>query len=268
MKKMFKLGVIGAGFMSHAIIRGAVASGFIREKKIILSSKHEESFERFEEFNLTTTLSNRAVAENSEYLLLAVKPQNFAEVAEELKGVNVEKVISIMAGVTRYRIRKSLGGKCMVCRCMPNLPCAIGSGMMAADISDFTREDDVEFISGLFSNLGVFMSVREDKLDAVTGISGSGPAYVYLFIQSLIEAGVKNGLTQDEATTLAVQTVSGGTEMVARETEKTIPELISSVSSKGGTTIEALRSFEKDDFKGSVIRAVDACVARSKELSK
>lgn len=268
MKKMFKLGVIGGGFMAHAIVKGAIKSGFIRDKKIIISAKAEGDFEKFEEFDVTTTLDNRAVAENSEYILLSVKPQSFAEVAEDLQGFQAEKVISIMAGVTRYRIRKALGGRAKVCRCMPNLPCSIGSGMMAADISDFTDMDDVQFISSLFDSLGVFISISEDKLDAVTGISGSGPAYVYMFINGLIQAGKANGLTEEEAETLAVQTVIGGADMVASRGDTSISRLIQSVCSKGGTTIEAIKSFENDDFTGSIERAVNACVKRSKELSR
>lgn len=268
MKKMFKLGVIGGGFMAHAIVKGAIKSGFIRDKKIIISSKNESDFEKFEEFDVKTTLDNVAAANNSEYVLLCVKPQNFAEVAEDLHGVQVDKVISIMAGVTRYRIRKVFGGRAKVCRCMPNLPCSIGSGMMAADISDFTDMDDIHFISSLFDSLGVFMSISEDKLDAVTGISGSGPAYVYMFINGLIQAGKINGLTEEEAETLAVQTVIGGADMVANRGDMSLTRLIQSVCSKGGTTIEAVKSFENDDFTGSIERAVDACVKRSKELSR
>lgn len=269
MKKMFKLGVIGAGFMAHAIVDGAVVSGTVREKKMIISDKSEESFEKFSEFDVMTTLDNKVVAENSEYLLLAVKPQSFPEVAESLRGVNVENVISIMAGVTRYKIRKALGGKAKVCRCMPNLPCSIGAGMVAGDMSDYSSDiDGMQFITNLFSSLGEFLPVSENKLDAVTGISGSGPAYVYLFIQSLIEAGVANGLSESEAETLAIQTVVGGAEMVKRTEDKTIPQLIEAVCSKGGTTIEAMNSFEKDNFKGIVLNAVNACTARSKELSK
>lgn len=269
MRKMFRLGVIGAGFMAHAIVDGAVVSGAVREKKIIIADKNEESFEKFSEFDVMTTLDNKVVAENSEYLLLAVKPQNFPEVAESLKDVNVEKVISIMAGVTRYKIRKALGGKVKVCRCMPNLPCSIGAGMTAADVSDFSSDvDDLQFIETLFNAIGDFLPVSENKLDAVTGISGSGPAYVYLFIKCLTEAGVKNGLDEAEAEALAVQTVIGGAQMVKRTPDKSVDELISAVCSKGGTTIEAMNSFEKDNLEGIVLNAVNACVERSKELSR
>lgn len=265
MKKMFKLGIIGAGTMAKSIVTGAVIAGIVKEKKIIISSKSEDDFDKFEEFKITTTLSNRAVAENSEYLLLAVKPQNFAEVVEDLKGVIPEKVISIMAGISKYRIRREFSSKTKVCRCMPNIPCSIADGMTAGDIFEFEIEDQT-FVTNLFSSIGDFMSIKEEKLDAVTGISGSGPAYVYLFIQSMIEAGIKNGLDESEARRLVYHTVLGANNMVEEYSETPISELIDSVCSKGGTTIEAIKSFEKDDFKGAVERAVDACVAKAKEL--
>jgi pyrroline-5-carboxylate reductase len=219
---------------------------------------------------VNTTTDNKYVAENSEFLLFAVKPQSFPEVAASIKGVCPEKVITIMAGVKKAYIKNSLGvGLIKVARCMPNLPCSIGSGMMGIDMSDFNSNvDDTDFITNLFDNMGQVLSISEDKLDAVTGISGSGPAYVFMFIDSLIDAGVKQGLTRDEAKTLAVQTVIGGAEMVQHEQQKTLPELILSVCSKGGTTIEAVKVFENNNFSDIISDAVDACVKRSKELSE
>jgi pyrroline-5-carboxylate reductase len=271
MKKQFKLGVIGCGFMGNAILKGVVLSEFLRGKKIIVSDFNQD---KLDEVNFTlgvnVTTDNKYVAENSEFVLFAVKPQTFPDVAKSLEGYCPEKVISIMAGVKKAYIKNSLGvGLIKVARCMPNLPCAIGSGMMGIDMTDFNRNpDDTEFITNLFGNLGQVLSITEDKLDAVTGISGSGPAYVFMFIDSLIDAGVKQGLTKDEAKTLALQTVIGGAEMVEQEEERTLPELIKSVCSKGGTTIEAIKVFEENNFRGTIISAVDACVKRSKELSE
>lgn len=150
---------------------------------------------------------------------------------------------------------------------MPNLPCSIGSGMMGVDMTDFNKSpDDTEFISKLFDCMGTVLSIEESKMDAVTGISGSGPAYVFMFIDSLIDAGVKQGLTKDEAKVLAVQTVLGGAETVLHSSEN-LSDLIMRVCSKGGTTIEAVKVLEENNFRGIVNDAVDACVKRSKELS-
>lgn len=269
MKKQFKLGVIGCGFMARSILRGVVLSEFIREKKIIVSDTSEECLDAVSDLGVYTTLDNKYVAENSEFLLFAVKPQSFPDVVKSLGGFCPSKVISIMAGVKKNTIKNSLGiGTIRVARCMPNLPCSIGSGAMGVDMSDFNKfTDDTEFISGIFNCMGTVLSVDESKMDAVTGISGSGPAYVFMFIDSLIDAGVKQGLTKDEAKILAVQTVLGGAEMVQHE-EKPLSELIMRVCSKGGTTIEAVKVFEDNDFRGIVDKAVDACVKRSKELSQ
>lgn len=270
MKKQYKLGVIGCGFMASAILRGAVLSDFIKAKKIIVSDPDLKKLEKMgEELGITVCDSNKYVAENCEYLLFAVKPQSFPMVVKELENVCPDKVISIMAGVKKDKIKNMLGvGFIKVARCMPNLPCSVGSGMMGVDMSDFNADtEDTEFIYNLFNCMGQVLSIDESKLDAVTGISGSGPAYVFLFIDSLIDAGVEHGLTKDEAKLLAVQTVLGGAEMVANS-EKPLPELIMNVCSKGGTTIEAINVFENNNFRGIVSEAVSACVKRSKELSE
>lgn len=269
MKKQFKLGVIGCGFMAHSILRGVILSDILRSKKVIVSDVDMDKLQAVnDELGVYFTQDNRYIAENCEYLLFAVKPQTFPQVAKELEGFCPGKIISIMAGVKKDTIKNSLGiGIMKVARCMPNLPCSIGSGMMGLDMSDFNNDiDDLEFIDMLFSSMGQVLSVSEDKMDAVTGISGSGSAYVFMFIESLVQAGVNQGLTEDEATTLAIQTVLGGAEM-AGHSEKPLSVLISNVCSKGGTTIEAVNVLEKANFRGIIADAVDACVKRSKELS-
>ncbi len=270
MKKQYKLGVIGGGFMAQAILKGAVYSEFIRPKKIIVSDPSREALDSLKYLGVNTSVNNRDVAENSEFVLFAVKPQNFDAAAESIHGLPVENVISIMAGVTRKRIRDRLLGKnCRVARAMPNLPCSIGSGMTAIDLTDYADDVDASaFINSVFGNLGNVLLVPEEKLNAVTGISGSGPAYVYMFIDGLIRAGVNRGLTEDEAKTLAVNTVFGGADMVAHSEEKPIADLIAAVCSKGGTTIQAVESFKADDMYGMIDRAVAACVRRAEELSE
>lgn len=269
MKKQFKLGVIGCGFMATTILRGVVLSDFLREKKIIVSDVSEENLEKIDYLGVRTTTDNRFVAENSEFLLFAVKPQDFDEVVKSLNGFVPEKVISVMAGVKKNKIKNTLGvGLIKVARCMPNLPCSIGSGVMGVDMLDFNKStDDTDFISNIFNSLGTVVSIDESKMDAVTGISGSGPAYVFMFIDSLISAGIKQGLTKNEAKILAVKTVLGSAEMVERD-EQPLEELIMRVCSKGGTTIEAVKVFEDKNFRGTVNDAVDACVKRAKELSE
>lgn len=270
MKKRYKLGVIGCGFMANAILKGVVLSDFMSCRKIIVSDTDAEKLNCVhEELGVNVTSDNREVAANSEFVLFAIKPQTFPEVAKQLEGICPDKVISIMAGVKKAYVKNSLGvGLIKVARCMPNLPCSVGSGMMGVDMSDFNKNpDDTEFITKLFDCLGQVLSISEDKMDAVTGISGSGPAYVFMFIDALIDAGVEQGLTREQAKTLAVQTVIGGAEMV-QHSEKPLSELIMNVCSKGGTTIEAVKVFESNDFRGIISKAVDACVKRSEELSQ
>lgn len=271
MKKQFKLGIIGGGFMAYAIAKGAIESDFLRANKIFVGDCNKDALQRFKDYGCFITTDNAQVADNCEYLLLAVKPQQFAKVSEEIKNCSCKTIISIMAGVEKKNIKENMPYVKKICRAMPNLPCAIGSGMVAADISDFSSQDDLQFLSGLFDALGMYMPIEEEKMHAVTGISGSGPAYVFLFIKSLIDAGIKQGLSEDEACVLAAQTVAGGVDMFIHEQEKNgiqIDELIRRVCSKGGTTECAMRSFENDGFSEIVNKAVNACVERSKELSK
>ncbi len=270
MKKRYKLGVIGCGFMASAIVKGVVLSDFLSARKVIVSDTDGAKLDDISsELGVEVTADNRRVAEESEFVLFAVKPQNFDEVAAGIADIRVEKVISIMAGIKKAYIKNALGvGIIKVARCMPNLPCSIGSGAMGVDLADYNNSvDDAQFIAMLFDCLGTVVSLPESKLDAVTGISGSGPAYVFMFIDALVDAGVRHGLTEDEARTLAAQTVYGAADMVTR-TDKKLSDLIANVCSKGGTTIEAVKALEENNFRAAVDAAVDACVARSKELSK
>lgn len=268
MKKLFKLGVIGCGFMAQSILKGVVASDFLRAKKVVASDVNDEALDSAAELGVMGTTNNKYLVENSEYVLFAVKPQNFESVCQSLEGAVPAKVISIMAGVKRDKIKAALGRDTKVARCMPNLPCSIGSGVIGVDMTDFnSSQDDLEFISGVLNCLGTVLSVREEKMDAVTGISGSGPAYVFMFIDALIDAGIKQGLTRNEATVLAVQTVMGSAEMV-EHSDVPVTDLIKRVCSKGGTTIEAVKVLEERNFRGIVDEAVAACTKRSKELSE
>lgn len=269
MKKKFKLGVIGCGYMGSAIVKGVVLSDFLNAKKIIVSDLVEENLSKINELGVYTCNSNKYVAENCEYLLLAVEPKNFRLMVNSLGGFKPEKIISVMAGIEKQTIKDCVGLYTIkVARCMPNLPCSIGSGTIAIDMSDFDEDiDDTEFIFNVFNNIGVVLSTTESKLNAVTGISGSGPAYAFMFIDSLIDAGMQQGLTKDEAKVLAVQTVLGAAEMVQRE-EQTLPDLTMRVCSKGGATIEAVKVLEENHFRSIISKAVSACVKRAKELSE
>lgn len=262
--KKYKIGVIGCGEMAYAILQGAVASGIVSADDIICSARREQSLEKCKKEGYAITLDNVAVADQSEYLMIGVRPQDFPLAAESI-SFHCHKVISIMAGVPSAKI-KALTGANQVARCMPNLPCRIGYGMCGVDISDFNDEEGA-FLLNLFASRGKSVSVREDQIEAVTGISGSGPAYVYYFIESMVKSGIKLGLDEKTARELAVQTVIGGAKMV-EASNKSFEELISSVCSKGGTTIEAIGSFKADHLDETIDKGIQACVKRAKELSK
>lgn len=266
MKKKFRLGVIGGGFMANAIVKGAIRTQFLVPQEIAVSEPNEEKRAALSKTGVAVFTDNRLLASDCDYLLFAVKPQTFPVVAEELKGCNLPVLMSIMAGKTKKSLRDAVGANAKVARIMPNLPCCVGEGMSGIDAESLSEEEK-KFVFGLFSSVGKVAEVKESLLNAVTGVSGSGPAYVYLFIKSLAEAAVKEGLTQEQAIGLAIQTVKGGVKM-AEESEKSLDELIGAVSSKGGTTVAALNSFADDGFEDIVGRAVSAAVRRAEELAQ
>lgn len=268
MKKQFKLGVIGCGVTARAILKGVVLSDFLREKKIIVGDINEKNLSEVNYLGVRTTDDFRFIAENSEFLLLAVGPKNAEQAVKRLNGYIPEKVISVVSGYTKNAVKNLFGlGAVKVARCVPNLPCVIGSGAVGLDMSDFNNSpDDLEFISNVFNCVGTVLSLDESKLGAVAGISGYGPAYVFMFLDSLIDAGVKHGLTKSEAKILAVQTVLGAAEM-AQDDENSIADLLVHSCGKGSAAIGAVKVLEDKNFRGILNEAVDACVARFGELS-
>lgn len=265
MQKRVTLGVIGGGFMAQAIVKGAILRKYLRPDEILVSEPDAARRTIFSDLGVNVCCDNIDTAKACDYLLLAVKPQVFPVVAEEIKGAKLPVLISIMAGKTRVWIRHVTGAQ-KIARIMPNLPCSVGAGMAGMDTS-WLSESEAVFVRGLFQAVGEVVEVEEGLLNAVTGVSGSGPAYVYLFYRSLVQAGISQGLSEEQAAKLASQTIVGGMEML-RVSGKSPDELIAAVSSKGGTTLAALDSFSKDDFSGSVERAVAAAVQRAKELSE
>ena len=266
MKNKYSLGVIGGGFMARAILSGAISRGVVKAVDIIVSDVTKESLDRCSELGVDVISDNAYVALHCDILLLSVKPQTFSCVNQELEGISLPPVLSIMAGKTKRSIQSALNAPC-VARAMPNLPCSIQEGAIGLDVSEFSKEN-ADFVVKLFSATGKVVEVKESQLNAVTGISGSGSAYVYTFLKALCAAGVEQGLTQEQSLALAVQTVKGGVLHVENNPNLSLDQLISAVCSKGGTTIAALEQFEKDDFNGTVSRGVRAAVARAEELSK
>lgn len=264
MNHKYRLGVIGGGFMAYAILSGAIGSRFLASDEIVVSDPNSENLMRFAKLGIHTVSDNCALVKNCNYILVAVKPQAFPAVARELNGMQMPVVLSIMAGKRKAAVSAALGGA-KVARIMPNLPCSVGEGVSAIDAIDLSSEEK-KFVFSLFDSVGRTLEIEEGMLDAVTAVSGSGPAYVFLFLKSLTEAGVREGLTPMQAKALAVQTMKGAVKM-AENSEASFEESIAAVTSKGGTTAAALACFERDGFAGIVESAVSAAVRRAEELS-
>ena len=264
MKKKFKLGVIGCGFMASAIINGAINSKILSANEIIVSDVNPVSLSKMEQNGVNTTTDNVTLVSNAEFVLFAVKPQSLNDVLVQIKDIKVEKIISIMAGVKKEKIRTAFPNA-KIARCMPNTPCSIGCGAIGLDVSEFFDQDK-DFVVSLLSSLAQVVCVDEDKLNAVTGVSGSAPAYFYLFLKGIIDAGVKQGLSYDEAKLLATNTMIGAGKMVLINENKSLDDLINAVCSKGGTTIEAVNTYNQNNLTEITNKAVDACVKRASEL--
>lgn len=266
MKKIYKLGIIGAGFMANAIIDGVFNSNTLTKDDIICSCKTDETLEKLKIKGINVSLNNKYIVENSEFVLFAIKPQSLQAVLEEISSSKLDKCISILAGTKKEKFKK-IFNNVKVARCMPNTPCSINCGAMGIDLSDYDNKEDINFINNIFSPLGKLVNVNEEKLNAVTGVSGSSPAYFFYFAKSLIDAGIKQGLTEEESKILVINTMLGSSQMLLNS-NKSIDELINSVCSKGGTTIQAMNVFEKNKLEQIVDEAVVACVKRSKEIEE
>ncbi len=265
MEKKYKLGVIGAGFMATALVKGAIKSKSLDNSGVLVCDVNQSALDKMAGIGVSTTLDVKYLTNNSEFVLFAIKPQNLSDVLNSIKDCVCDKFISIMAGVKKQTI-KNFFPSAKIARCMPNTPCSIGKGAVGLDVSDFLDKNDVTFVGNLLNSLATVVFVDEDKLHAVTGVSGSSPAYFYLFLKGIIEAGVKNGLSYEDAKNLATSTMIGAGMMVNNNPDKSLDELINAVCSKGGTTIQAIDVYNDKGLNAITEKAVDACIKRSKEL--
>lgn len=266
MKKHFKLGIFGCDDSAINIIRGVTLSGFLHEKKILVTDLAEDRFNEVLDLGVVATNEVKKVAENCEYLLFSGTEKSFRQLIEKIEGVNIDKVISVIPNLKKNTIKNAFGiSEVKVARCSMNLPCTIGSGMIGIDMIDYNScTDDTEFISNVFSSFGTILSIDESKLEGASSLNN--PTTTFLFIDSLVDSGIKCGLTKDEAKILAVQTILGAAEMVQRD-EQSISELVIKCS-KSGSTLELIKSLENDNFSKVIEKAIVSCANRSKELSE
>jgi len=254
------LAVIGGGNMAKAIIEGAIAGGILDGSAVAIADPDQSSRTFFGQHGCVT-VDTASQLPKSDCVLLAVKPQVFEEVAGD---VHAEVVYSIMAGVTTDRIAEQVGHSRIV-RVMPNMPCSIGSGAAGIALGSGATEEDASLAKDLFSAIGITVDVEEDLMDAVTAVSGSGPAYLFMLAEAMIEGGVASGLSQEKATALVQQTVLGASELLARDA-RSASELREAVTSKGGTTAAALQVMYDQGVPKAIIGAVVAARDRGREL--
>jgi pyrroline-5-carboxylate reductase len=261
------IGFIGAGQMARALARGFVEARLFDAQRIVTADPVLSALEQFTRAvpGAQTVRSNREVAEKSQTIVLAVKPQQFeAATADIASAVAGRLVISILAGVRLERLAGVLPGARLL-RIMPNTPCLVGQSASAYALGPNATAADAELVGRLLGAVGRAYQVDEKLLDAVTGLSGSGPAFVYVAIEALADGGVRMGLPREVALTLAAQTVKGAAEMVLTTGEH--PGVLKDrVASPGGTTIAGLQAIENGGLRASLMSAVEAATRRSVEL--
>jgi pyrroline-5-carboxylate reductase len=270
MATQFTIGFLGAGKMATALASGFIHAELVGPKEILASDPHDAARERFaEEVGGETTTSNTDVLKFANTVILAVKPNHVADVLSGLRGkfTSGHLLISIAAGVTLAKLEGALPVGARVIRVMPNTPALVGESASAFALGKNATTADGELANKLLSAVGIAFQVKEDLLDAVTGLSGSGPAYVYSFIEGLSDGGVAVGLPRDMATKLAAQTVLGAAKMIL-ETGQHPRVLRDMVTSPGGTTIEGLHELEKGKLRDVVMNAVHAATEKSKKLGQ
>jgi len=265
-----KIGVVGAGKIGSAIVRGIIKSGLVTKDQIMASDVSDALRQAIaKELDIKVTPDNGKLCDFADVVILAVKPQIVDPVAREIsrKLGKSKLLISVAAGVPISRIEAVLEKGARVVRVMPNISCVVGAGAAGYAGGTNASARDLEICGSVLNSFGVGLPVEEKYLDAVTGLSGSGPAYVFLFMEALADGGVQVGLTRDVALKLAMQTVYGAARM-ALESTKHLGELKDEVTSPGGTTIAGLFALEQRGFRGAVMEAVVNATRRSQELGK
>ncbi|BAZ50928.1 pyrroline-5-carboxylate reductase [Nostoc sp. NIES-4103] len=268
-----KFGLIGGGVMGEALLSRLLTHGIYQPSEVIVSEPllaRQGFLQR--QYDVTVTADNSLVfSQASEVVFLAVKPQVFTAIAQELAPIIIDTghlplVISILAGVSLSQLEAAFV-QLPIIRAMPNTPATVGAGMTAMCLGAYTNSKHQQTAQQIFSAVGEVVEVSETLMDAVTGLSGSGPAYVALMVEALADGGVAAGLPRAIANQLALQTVLG-TARLLEETKIHPAELKDRVTSPGGTTIAGIAQLERAGFRSALIEAVKAAAQRSQELGK
>ncbi len=263
------IGFIGAGNMAEAMIRGLLRGGHFAPSQITASGPREERMRELQDsYGIKATTDNHAPAK-AQIVVLSVKPQILSRVLDEVaKSISADAlVISIAAGVPVATIQERLARGARVVRAMPNTPALVDAGATAIARGEHARDSDIDDAKRIFDAVGVTVTLEESQLDAVTGLSGSGPAYVFLILEALSDAGVKVGLSRRTAQLLAAQTVLGSAKLLL-ETNEHPGRLKDMVTSPGGTAITGLHTLEEGGIRTTLMNAVEAATKRSRELGE
>ena len=264
------IGFLGAGNMAEALIRGLLQGGVVTPDRILASGPRPERLaELVETYKITTSADNVAVARKSEILVLSVKPQILEKVVREVSSAIAPGtlVISVAAGVDSATIESHLPSGARVVRAMPNMPALVRAGATAVARGRHANDADLVEAKVIFDAVGITVVLDEQHLDAVTGLSGSGPAYIFLILEALADAGVKVGLSRRNAQKLAAQTVMGSAKLLL-DTDEHPGRLKDMVTSPGGTAIAGLHTLEEGGVRTTLINAVETATKRARELGK
>lgn len=263
------IGFIGGGNMASAIIGGILNSGLAAKEQIIATAKTERTLASLQErFGVSATADNNAAARQADILFLAVKPYLFGKIISEIKdSVRPETlIISIAAGQTIEKIESAFARNIRLVRAMPNTPALVGEAMSALCANQNVTENDLTDATAIFNSFGKCEIVPESMMDTVIGVSGSSPAYVYMFIEAMADAAVADGMPRAQSYKFAAQSVLGAAKMVL-ETGTHPGALKDNVCSPGGTTIEAVAMLERHGLRSAVIAAQRACVQKSRDIT-
>jgi pyrroline-5-carboxylate reductase len=265
------VGFMGAGNMAEAIIRGLIQSGKINASDILASDINADRLNTLAKtYGIGITSSNIEVAKKASIIVIAVKPITIDPLLKEIAPYSSEHhlYISIAAGVTTERFAEKLHPQSGIVRVMPNAPASVSAGITAVYPGRNVSPEGLQIVLSIFECVGKAVTIpNESLMDTITGLSGSGPAFVFLMIESLSDAGVQLGIARKEASILAAQTVFGAAKMLL-ETGKHPAELRDLVATPGGTTVAGLKALEKGNFRATVMNAVEAATLRSRELGK
>ncbi len=265
-----KIAFIGGGNMAEALIKGILAAGVARPEQVIVADISADRISQLQKtYGVAGDASNRDAVSRADIVLLCVKPQVMDWVLEEIAPAadKTRLVVSVAAGIAISRIEKALTGGARVVRVMPNTPALVLAGAAAVAAGTMASQEDLADVLRILNAVGRAVVVDEKLMDAVTGLSGSGPAYVFTVIEALADAGVKAGIPRSLALELSAQTVFGAAKMVV-ETGEHPGKLRDMVTSPGGTTIAGLHELEKGRLRATLMNAVEAAANRSKELGK